>query len=212
MFGAPGAGKGTQADKLSKEFNLYKVSTGDLLRDEIKKNTSLGNKIEKIIDKGSFVSDELIENLIEKVIASKSYSKRLIFDGYPRNLIQAKNLDLFLNKSNQKMSCVLILNVTKDIVIKRILGRQICTKCDSIFNSFFNPSSDSNHKCNPKFLIKRSDDNEETIKKRFETYTKTTLPILKFYKKQKISYEIDGKGDISDIYAKIQAVIASLDT
>ena len=212
MFGAPGAGKGTQTDKLSKDFNLYKISTGDLLRKEIKKDTLLGIEIKKLIDNGSFVSDKIIESLIEKVIANKSYFNRLIFDGYPRNLSQAKNLDLFLKKSNQKITCVLILNVPKDIILKRILGRQICTKCGSIFNSFFNNSSSTNHKCDPKFLVKRSDDNEKTLKKRFDTYVKSTLPILEFYKKQKLSYEIDGKGDISDIYVKIQAIIASLET
>ena len=212
LFGAPGAGKGTQTDKLSKDFNLHKISTGDLLREEIKKNTVLGNEIKKLIDNGSFVPDKIIEGLIEKVIANKSYSNRLIFDGYPRNLSQAKDLDIFLKKSNQKISCVLILNVPQDIILKRILGRQICTKCDSIFNSFFNPPTKSNHKCDSNFLVQRSDDNEKTLKKRFDTYVKSTLPILEFYKKQKLSYEIDGKGDISDIYVKIQAIIASLET
>ncbi len=212
LFGAPGAGKGTQADKLSKEFKLHKISSGDLLRDEIKKNTSLGIKIKNTIDKGNFVSDEIIENLVEKVINTKSFINRLIFDGYPRNLNQAKNLELILKKINQKISCVLILNTPQNIIIKRILGRQICSNCDSIFNIYFNPATEKNHKCDPKFLTKRSDDNEETIKKRFETYINNTLPILEFYKKQKLTREIDGKGDISEIYGKIQAFIGSLET
>ena len=134
LFGPPGAGKGTQADNIVKSFNLHKVSTGDLLRDETSRKTKLGSKIKSIIDKGSFVSDEIINDLIEKILSDKKYYNRLVFDGYPRNLDQAKNLDLLLKKYNQKISCVICLNVDKKIVIKRILGRQTCTKCGRIFN------------------------------------------------------------------------------
>ena len=143
LFGPPGAGKGTQADNISKYFNLYKISTGDLLRNEIYKKTSLGIKIKTIIDKGSFVPDEIINDLISKILADKKFYNRLIFDGYPRNLVQAENLDILFKKYNQNISCVLCLNVDKKKIIKRILGRQTCSSCGLIFNTFFSPSRKS---------------------------------------------------------------------
>mgnify|MGYP001001740663 FL=1 len=212
LFGPPGAGKGTQADNISKSFNLYKISTGDLLRNEIYKKTSLGIKIKTIIDKGSFVTDEIINDLISKILADKKFYNRLIFDGYPRNLVQAENLDILLKKYNQNISCVLCLNVDKKKIIKRILGRQICSKCGLIFNEFFKPATSNNHACDSKFLVKRSDDNEETILKRYETYIEKTLPIINYYKKLNILHEIDGKTEIDQIFEKISHIIGSLET
>jgi len=212
LFGPPGSGKGTQGDNLVKVFNLHKVSTGDLLRNEIKTNTDLGSKIKSTMNKGSLVSDDIINNLIEKILSDNKYSNRLIFDGYPRNLTQAKKLDFFLEKYNQKISCVLSLKVDKESVIKRILGRQICTKCGLIFNEFFNPSSKKNHSCDPQFLSKRLDDNKDIIISRFETYLNKTLPILEFYKKQKLLHEINGIMKIDHIFKEIQGIIAPLET
>ena len=212
LFGPPGAGKGTQSDTLVKDYNLYKVSTGDLLRDEIKKKSSLGNKIKIIIDKGQLVSDDITNDLIQSLISNSNYKNRLIFDGYPRNLSQAKHLDLLMNKYNQKISCVLSLKIEKENLVKRIIGRQICSKCNSIFNEFYNKPSKENHPCDSKYLQKRSDDNEETLKHRFETYIKETLPILTYYQGQKILYEVNGMSEIDQIYKEIQQIMLSLET
>ena len=212
LFGPPGAGKGTQATNLVDEFNLYKISTGDLLRKEIEKKTILGTKIKKIIDKGHFVSDELINDLIKKVLLDKKINNKLIFDGYPRNLSQAKALELLLINNNLKISCVLCLNVDKETIVKRILGRQICSNCGSIFNEYFNPSTMNSHKCDVKFLQKRSDDNEKTIKSRIETYKEKTLPILNFYKKQNLLYEVNGMAKIDDISKEIRDIITTIET
>ena len=138
LFGPPGAGKGTQADNIVRLFNLKKISTGDLLRNEIKNNTELGQKIKSIIDVGSLVSDKIIDNLIIKILSDIKFHNRLLFDGYPRNLNQAKNLDLLIKNYNQKIFCVFSLNVRKDLLVKRILGRQTCMKCGKIFNVYFN--------------------------------------------------------------------------
>ena len=211
LFGPPGAGKGTQTDKVVRFFKLYKVSTGDLLRQEIKLNTDLGTEIKSILDQGMLVSDKIMDNLIVKVLSENKFSNRLVFDGYPRNLNQAKNLDLLLKKYNQKISCVISLNVDKKTIIKRILSRQICTNCGLIFNEHFNPAINKNHKCNPKFLVKRSDDNEITVSSRFETYSKKTLPILDFYKQQNLLYEINGLAEIDQIFEEIRVIIASLE-
>jgi len=211
IFGPPGAGKGTQSEKLAKNFNLKKISTGDLLRDEIKKQSELGNKIKSIIDNGELVSDLTINNLIEKVISNSIDSNKLIFDGYPRNLNQAKNLDILLRKYSQKISCVISLLVDKEIIIKRILGRQICKKCGSIFNEYFKPSSKNNHKCGESLLEKRADDTEEIIRSRFDTYSKETLPLMNYYKKQNLLIEIHGMGEITQIYEQIRKIITSLE-
>ena len=210
LCGPPGAGKGTQAGNIVKNFNLYTVSTGDLLRDEIKNNTDLGNKIKSKLDQGLLVSDDIINNLIVKILSDKKYYNRLIFDGYPRNLNQTKKLDLLLKKYNQKISCVLFLNVDKHLIVKRIVGRQMCTNCELIFNEYYHPSTIKNHNCDPKFLDKRSDDNEKTIIYRYETYLEKTLPILDFYKEQNLLHQINGMADIDQIFKEIQAIISSL--
>ena len=212
LFGPPGAGKGTQADNLVKDFNLFKISTGDLLREEVEKGNKLGNKIKSLIDKGSFVSDNIIEDLVKNVISNKSYNSRLVFDGYPRNLNQAKKLDMLMKGNNQKISCVLNLIVNENAIFKRIIGRQICTNCKLIFNDFFNPPNNQQHKCDPKFLQKRSDDTEETLRKRFSTYNKSTLPILDYYDDQNLLTKIDGINKIDEIYKEIRQIISSLKT
>ena len=211
LFGPPGAGKGTQANHIVNFFNLHKISTGDLLRGEVDKNTDLGVEIKSIMDKGALVSDDIINNLIKKILSDKKFFNRLVFDGYPRNLSQAKNLDLLVKKYNQKISCVLSLNVDRESVIKRILGRQICTNCGLIFNENFKPSTNKNHPCHPKFLSKRSDDNEKTIIDRFEIYLNKTLPLLDFYKEQNLLHQINGKAEIDHIFEEIQGIIASLE-
>ena len=212
LFGPPGAGKGTQATKVVKKFNLHKVSTGDLLREEIKNNTDLGNKIKSMMDTGSLISDNIINDLITKVISNKKFYNRLIFDGYPRNLKQGKNLDSQIKKYKQKISCVLSLNVDKESIIRRISGRQTCVNCGLIFNEYYYPASSKNHSCDPKFLNKRSDDNKKTIINRFETYLNKTLPILDFYKGQNLLHQINGMAKIDQIFDEICGIIASLET
>ena len=211
LFGPPGAGKGTQADNLVKKFSLYKFSTGDLLRDEAKRDSSLGKKIRTIISRGEFVPDEIINTFIDKILLNKEYHNRLIFDGYPRNLAQAEFLNDLVIKYNQKISCVLCLDVNKEILLKRILGRQICTNCGVIFNQYFKPPTTKNHSCNPSYLKKRSDDNEDIIIDRYNTYLNKTLPILNFYEKLNLLYKINGDSEINQIYKEIEGIITSLE-
>ena len=211
LFGPPGAGKGTQADIIANDFNLYKVSSGNLLRKESQNSSLVGKKIKILLDKGMFVSDDIINDLVEKILLDNKINNRLIFDGYPRNLTQAKKLNTLFEKSSLKISCVLSLDVNKETVVKRILGRQICSKCDLIFNEYYNPATILNHKCDNKFLQKRSDDNKEVVEQRYETYLKETLPILNFYKKQNIHRSINGTAEINEIYKEIRDIIASLE-
>ena len=211
LFGPPGAGKGTQANNLISEFNLFKVSTGDLLRDKIKRKSQLGAKIKSIIDQGLLVKDDIINDLIENILSNKNYFNRIIFDGYPRNLNQARHLDILAKKYNQKISFVFSLKVDQDVVIKRIKGRQVCSKCGLTFNEFFNPSTEENHDCDMRYLHKRADDNEETARNRFETYSKETFPVLKYYQNQNLLYEIDGTSHIHEINKEIRRIIHSLE-
>jgi len=209
IFGPPGAGKGTQSDLIAKDFKLKKISTGDLLRLEISKKTHLGNKIKSIIDEGKFVSDNLINDLVEKTILDKKNENKFIFDGYPRNVTQAKILDQFLDSLKQKLKLVLSLEVDEEMLIKRITGRTFCEKRKRIFNDFFNPPN-TNHSCEVEFLKRRPDDTTEILEKRLKTYFETTLPILDFYEKKKILRKINGNGDISLIYKEISSILRAL--
>ena len=209
LFGLPGAGKGTQADYISKKYNLHKISTGHLLREQAKSKSEFGLKIKTRIDKGLLVSDDIIDKLVMQIASNKLYSNRLIFDGYPRTLSQAKNLNNLFKEYNQKIDFVFSLKVEENIIIKRILGRLTCTKCGVIFNEFFNIPTDKNHKCGSNFLKKRVDDNEEILRDRFKTYNEQTAPILEYYKSQNLFVEIDGMLEIEQIHGKIREIIHS---
>jgi len=212
LFGPPGAGKGTQGGYLEKDFNFHKISTGDLLRDEINKKTLLGTQIKTTIDNGSLVSDSIIKNLVKNIVFNQNSSKNLIFDGYPRNLNQAYDLDDLFKINNRRISCVLNLKVSKEIITKRILGRQLCKKCGRIFNEFFNPSTKKNHSCGIQHLQKRSDDKKQIIMSRYNTYTRETLPVLDYYKSVKLLHDIDGDDKMTKIYEEIRQIIDPLDT
>jgi len=207
IFGPPGAGKGTQSQNIANKFNLYKLSTGDLLRNEIKNNTEIGKKIEQIIDHGDFVTDDIINKLLKIVVTNSSYRNRIIFDGYPRNITQAENLEIILNEDNQSISNILFLNVTRDVIEKRILGRIICEKCNQSLNEYLNEEEIKQHKCGNSYLKKRKDDNQETVITRYEEYMKKTKPVLDFYSSRSYFYEIDGSQKIQVITNKIEQIL-----
>ena len=134
IFGPPGAGKGTQAQNIVNKFKLHQFSTGELLRSEIKNKSEVGNKIEQIISQGDFVSDDIVNKLLKKLITNLSYRNRIIFDGYPRNITQAESLETMLNADNQSINYILFLKVNREIIEKRILGIIICEKCNKTLN------------------------------------------------------------------------------
>ena len=181
LFGPPGAGKGTQSKYLVKKINGFQISTGDLLRDEIKNDTEIGKLITNDMNEGKFVSDDIVNKLIKTLIFDPNKKDRFIFDGYPRSINQAKNLDLLLDESNQKIDFIFFLNVNKNTIIKRIEKRKI--------------------------IEKRSDDELNTILKRYDTYMETTKPVLDFYSKNSNFHEIDGSQEIDKITSKIDAFI-----
>jgi adenylate kinase len=181
LFGPPGAGKGTQSKYLVKKINGFQISTGDLLRDEIKNDTEIGKLITNDMNEGKFVSDDIVNKLIKTLIFDPNKKDKFIFDGYPRSINQAKNLNLLLDESNQKIDFIFFLNVNKNTIIKRIEKRKI--------------------------IEKRSDDKLNTILKRYDTYMETTKPVLDFYSKNSNFHEIDGSQEIDKITSKIDAFI-----
>ena len=181
IFGPPGAGKGTQSNFIVKKFNLYQLSTGELLRKEINDKTQLGQQISSIINAGNLVSDEIVGNLIEKFITNKDYKNRLIFDGYPRNLSQARYLDVLLKRNNQKIDIALKLSVSLETIKKRIFER--------------------------KNLEKRADDNEKIAIKRYETYENNIEPVINFYKQSDLLQVVNGEASITEISDEISALI-----
>ena len=207
LFGPPGAGKGTQSDFIVSKYNLFQLSTGDILRQEIKNKSEVGLKIQKIINSGNLVSDDTVDRLVENIISDKKYKSRIIFDGYPRNLSQAKALDELLIKYKQKIDLALNLMTQLETIKKRISGRFSCSKCGKIYNKFFNLPSTKNDCCSKKSLIKRDDDNVDVAIKRFETYKKQTEPVLDFYKKKKLLKEVNGESSIDKTYKEISDII-----
>ena len=207
LFGPPGAGKGTQAQSIVKKHNYFQLSTGDLLRNEIKKKTDLGKEIEGIISKGNFASDEIVNKLLKNTILNLKFRDRIIFDGYPRSIEQAKNLDLILNEFDQKINLIISLVVPREIIEKRIIGRVTCDKCNLTLNEFFNKEEIDLHPCGKEYFIKRKDDNLETIMSRYDIYTKTTEPVLNFLSKNSNFHEIEGTLEIDEITTKIDTFI-----
>ena len=184
IFGPPGAGKGTQSNIIVEKFNLHQLSTGELLRKEIQNKTELGEEISSIIKDGNLVSDKIAGDLIEKYLSNKVYKSRLIFDGYPRNLIQAKNLDFLLKKYDQKIDIVLKLTVSLETIKKRILER--------------------------KNLENRMDDDEEIAIKRFTNYENNIKPVIDFYKRSNLLKVVNGEASISTISGEISDLIESI--
>ena len=181
LFGPPGAGKGPQAKNLEKKLNNFQISTGDMLRDEIKKESEIGKKIINYMNEGKFVDDEIVNKLMKNVIFDPKKKNKLIFDGYPRTLEQAKNLELLLKESDQKIDFIFFLNVNKDIIVQRIKKRKI--------------------------IEKRSDDDLNTILKRYDTYMLTTKPVLEYYSTKPNFNEIDGGLKIAEITSKINNIL-----
>ena len=184
IFGPPGAGKGTQSKYIVDKYKLHQLSTGDLLRKEIKNKTTLGLKISSIINSGELVSDQIVGNLIENFVSNNKYKDKIIFDGYPRTLSQAKNLDELLKKYDQEINIVLKLSVSLETVKKRILERQSQEK--------------------------RADDNEQIAIKRYKTYEKSSKPVIDYYKHSNLLKVINGEASISEINIEISGILEAI--
>ena len=181
LFGPPGAGKGTQSKYLVNKLKAFQISTGDLLREEVKNSSDIGKAITNDMNNGHFISDDIVNKLIENLISDPQKKNKLIFDGYPRSLSQAKNLEVLLKNSNQSIDLILFLNVDKETILKRLEKRKI--------------------------IENRSDDDSDTIVSRYEKYMETTQPVLNFYSDNPNFKEVDGSMQIEEITKKIDTFI-----
>lgn len=199
FLGAPGAGKGTQATKICEKYSIPHISTGDILRANIKAGTPLGLQAKAIIDKGQLVPDEVVIGLIKERLSNKDCGNGYLLDGFPRTIDQAVALDSF-----ETIKMAIDIEVNENMVIERIAGRRMCTCGESYHISTY--SKDTCAKCGSK-LYQRDDDKPETVKARLEVYNKQTAPLIEYYAAKKVLFKVDGSQDVKDVYTSIVKVI-----
>ena len=211
IIGAPGAGKGTMSNFLIDQYNLVHISTGDMLREAMRNQTPLGLKVKECMDSGMLVSDEIIHDIIVERLNKDDIQNGFLFDGYPRTVAQAIDLESILKQLDKKIDAILNLQLSDEIIIKRITGRRTCSKCGAIYNIYFNAPKTENicDNCGEK-LNQRGDDNEESLKVRLSEFNKNTKPVVNFYEKQNIVYNIDAAQDVDGELKDIQKVLEGL--
>ena len=207
FLGAPGCGKGTQSKKIIKKYNIPQISTGDLLREEIKSGSEIGEEIKSIMSTGQFVSDDLVVSLVSKKIDSPECENGFILDGFPRNISQANNLDRMFEEKNLCLDHVILIDVPDEDLVARCTGRLLCDTCDYIGNT------DKGEKVGDKCpvaegtLYQRDDDKEETVRNRLKVYHEQTSPIIDFYEKKGILKKFVGGNDPDALASKIEAIL-----
>lgn len=208
IMGPPGAGKGTHAKLICKEYNIPHISTGDMFRNAIKLGSNQGMIAKKFIDQGELVPDDIVIGIVKEKIQEDNCKAGFLLDGFPRNIEQAKSLDLILSECNIKIDAVLNLQVSNDILIKRISGRRVCSVCGETYHIENNKPEVEGvcDLCGGK-LIQRKDDTEKTVKNRLEIYDKQTKPLLKYYEKQNLLNNLNGVGDINLVFNKIKKLL-----
>lgn len=208
LFGPPGAGKGTQAQLLSDEFNIPHISTGDILRENVKKGTVLGKKAKTYMDKGELVPDKILIDLIKDRLQKPDTRKGFLLDGFPRTIPQAEALDNILDDLNKRLDAVINIDVGEAELIRRLSGRRICRSCGASYHLVFNPPKASGvcNVCGGE-LYQRADDTEEAIKNRLKVYKKQTQPVMNYYKEKGLLIDVDGEREIDDIFSDISSTL-----
>jgi adenylate kinase len=211
LLGPPGAGKGTQAKKISEQYSLPHISTGDILRHNISMNTHLGIKAKSYMDKGELVPDELLVDIIKARLSEKDCSAGFLLDGYPRTIPQADTLGKLLADSNKKIDVVMNIHVDDEELINRLSGRRMCS-CGTSYHVLFNPPGKEGicDACNCE-LYQRDDDKPETVRNRLVAYKKQTQPLIDYYNKKALLSTIDGGKDIPLIFEDIKKVLEKYD-
>jgi adenylate kinase len=208
FLGAPGSGKGTQAQKLMAEYGLPQISTGDLLRAAVASGSELGQRARVAMDAGELVTDDIVLGIIEERLAQDDCAKGFILDGYPRNLRQAKDLEPVLAGIGQNLDAAVLLNVDRDILIKRLTGRRTCSKTGKLLNIYFSSQEEIDAVIETGGeLIQRADDNEETIGNRLKVYRQQTEPLIDFYHEAGLLKTLEGEGDIEEIYGRLKELL-----
>ncbi len=201
FLGPPGAGKGTQAKRLAQELSLKHISTGDILREAVKNETPLGKKAKEYMDRGELVPDDLIIALIEEVMPEGG---GVIFDGFPRTIAQAEALDEMLSRKGMEVDKVILFDVDDDVVVERLSGRRVCSKCGTVYHIKYNPPKNDEvcDVCGTK-LVQRDDDKEEVVRNRLEVYRKQTAPLIEYYEGKGILIRLDASRDIEEVYQEL---------
>ncbi|ROL57041.1 adenylate kinase [Bacteroidetes/Chlorobi group bacterium Naka2016] len=208
FLGPPGAGKGTQAEFICRDFNIKQLSTGDLLRYHRKEGTELGKKAQAFMDKGELVPDSLIIDMIRSELKKPEYQNGYLLDGFPRTIAQAEAFDKLINELGQTLNAVLVLEVPTEELVTRLTARRTCRVCGKTYHLVYNPPKQEGicDVCGGE-LYQRSDDNEETVRNRLSVYEKQTKPLIEYYELKGLAYHIDGKGKIEDIYSRIKEIL-----
>ncbi|MBS5788743.1 MAG: adenylate kinase [Clostridioides difficile] len=210
LLGPPGAGKGTQAAKIVEKYNIPHISTGDIFRKNIKEGTPLGTKAKEFMDQGLLVPDELTVGLVTDRISQDDCKEGFMLDGFPRNLAQAEQLDDFLKQAAIDLTKVINIEVDKELLVSRAVGRRICKSCGATFHVEFNPPKEDGvcDVCQGE-LYQRADDNEETVSKRIQVYLDETKPLVEYYSKQGVVASINGDQSIDKVFEDISNSLGS---
>ncbi len=205
LLGPPGAGKGTQAKRLSEELGYVHISTGDLLREAVRKGTPLGKKAKEYMERGELVPDDLIIALIEEVMPE---SGGVIFDGFPRTIPQAEALDRMLEGRNRRVDLAILFDLPDVVIVERLSGRRSCPECGAVYHMKYNPPKRDEvcDRCGSK-LIQREDDREDVVRERLRVYRTQTAPLIDYYREKGILITLDASGSIEDVYSRLKRVI-----
>lgn len=212
IIGPPGSGKGTQARRISDKYGIPHISTGDILRDAVRRGTDLGLKAKTYMEKGELVPDEIVNDIVKERLSMEDCVNGFILDGYPRNIAQAEKLDQILRESGKTIDVVIYLVVDDDEVIRRLTSRRICPNCGAVYNLLISPPRKDElcDTCGAK-LVQREDDREDVVKARLNLYKRTFEPLLKYYETRGILVKLDGSKTINEVWAQIDGILSKLD-
>lgn len=210
LMGPPGAGKGTQAEKLVENLGLVQISTGDMFRQAMKENTKAGVSAKSYIDQGLLVPDEITNDIVKERLEQGNFGNGFILDGYPRNVFQAKSLEQISQELNVKIDAVVNIDVDFDKLVGRLSGRRICRDCGATYNLKFKPSKVEGvcDKCGGE-LYQRSDEDEATVKTRLNTYVEQTQPLIDFYGNNGQLININGDQSMDEVYSDIKSKLGA---
>lgn len=210
LMGLPGAGKGTQAEKIVEKYGIPHISTGDMFRAAMKEETELGLKAKSFMDKGELVPDEVTIGIVRERLSKEDCHKGFLLDGFPRTVAQADALESILADLGKKIDYVINIQVDKEVLMERLTGRRICKNCGATYHLVFNPPSEEGvcDRCGGE-LYQREDDNAETVQNRLDVNIKQTQPLLDFYQDKGYLVNIDGQRDIKDVFSEIDDLIGS---
>lgn len=211
LLGAPGAGKGTQAKFIVEKYGISQISTGDMLREAVAKGTELGRKAKEFMDQGKLVPDDIVIGIVKERLKQKDCERGFILDGFPRTKAQAEALDKIMEEMGKKIDAVINISVPEEEVVRRIVNRRTCRKCGAIYHLIYDPPKKPGtcDRCGGE-LYQRDDDREEVVRQRFSVYRKSTEPLIDYYRKRGILYDVDGRKDIGEVKAEILSVLEKI--